>query len=93
MRMFENRRGTLPHYRIDATCVSGTQLHRVQNAIIGIQLMRAVGFRARFALPEQETDDNYTWTWKKEKKRREKEEEEEEEKREKERKEGRKILP
>lgn len=46
--------------------------------------MRAVGFRARFVLPEQETDDNYTWTEEgKERKRKEKE-------RKKERKEGRK---
>lgn len=79
----------LPHYRIDATCVSGTQLHRVQNAIIGIQLMRAVGFRARFVLPEQETDDNYTWTEEgKERKRKEKER-----KKKRERKEERKIFP
>lgn len=47
--------------------------------------MRAVGFRARFVLPEQETDDNYTWTEEgKERKRKEKE------RKKKERKEGRK---
>lgn len=48
--------------------------------------MRAVGFRARFVLPEQETDDNYTWTEEgKERKRKEKER-----KKKRERKEGRK---
>lgn len=48
--------------------------------------MRAVGFRARFVLPEQETDDNYTWTEEgKERKRKEKEKKKREKGRKKER--------
>lgn len=51
--------------------------------------MRAVGFRARFVLPEQETDDNYTWIEEgKERKRKEKER-----KKKRERKKERKIFP